>query len=93
MPDLISTAPSAVLDAIRKDLGRLGGEPDSRLNVKDHYNNLLTLAGNLRKLGLDHVVVDAHVQSVFEEYREKLMRHVQGDLAPAADRDGSHESL
>lgn len=58
------------------------GEADARENVRRHSQNLAALAENLRRLGLDEVLVDDQVMSVFRQYERELARYVEA----AADR-------
>jgi hypothetical protein len=65
------------LASIKRQLDATDGGPAVKDNIKRHYENLETLAANLRKLGMDDREVDESVTSVFKEYERELTAYLQ----------------
>ena len=51
--------------------------PSAEDNFKQHYENLMRLAEDLKKLGMDDRQIDDHVMEIFAEYECELAANIK----------------
>jgi hypothetical protein len=77
------------IEQARKTLDDFDREPRIRANVRAHYENLVQLAENLKRLGLEEELIEASVLDVFHEYELELMRYIAIQSEAMAQRASS----
>ena len=77
------------IEQARKTLDDFDREPRIRGSVRAHYENLVQLAENLKRLGLEEELIEASVLDVFHEYELELMRYIASQSEAMAQRASS----
>jgi hypothetical protein len=67
---------ATALTAIRRQLDATEGGPVVRESIRRHYEHLESLAGSLRKLGMDGREIDENIMQVFREYERELINYM-----------------
>jgi hypothetical protein len=73
------------LSVAKNRLAAVSSVPTLQQSVKRHCENLETLAGTLRSLGMDNQEIDRNVLGVFEEYERELL-HTLGQMMKGAEK-------
>ena len=74
------------LEQVRQTLDGFEREPRIRGNIRAHYENLVQLAENLKRLGLDDKLIEASVLDVFHEYERELLKYIAAQSEGAPQR-------
>lgn len=64
--------PSDAFVAIQRRLDDPDLPPAARENLEQHFQNLLSLAHNLKQLGVDQREINHHVAEIFGKYENAL---------------------
>ena len=70
-------AKSDSLKIIQERMDEQSLPPVVRENFEKHYENLMRVAGDLERLGMDQQLIDDHVIEIFNEYERELAANIR----------------